>query len=198
MKELILVRHAETDHTLQRRFSGVSNPHLCEFGKETADFTAEFLKNHEFDTAFCSPWNRTKQTMQAICKSNTKGIDFIEDARLAEVNFGDIEGMLFTDLELHYPGHAMDFKRDWQTLTLQGGDNLLDYYTKASAMFKELEKNEGRTLVVTHTGFIGSAIAFKTGDAENLGIYSQRIPPGSVWKFDESGFEMLFARSHAK
>ncbi len=195
MKEMIFVRHAETNHTLERRFSGVSDPFLCEYGRETAGLTAEYLKDVEFDFGFCSPWNRTRETMEIINKANKRGFEFVQDKRLAEVNFGMIEGMLFTELETHYPEHAMDFKKDWQKLTLEGGDNLLDYYNRATKVFEELGQNDGRILVVTHTGFIGSSIAYRLGQAEEIGIYSRHIPPGSAWKFTKSGFDMLFSRN---
>ncbi len=196
MKEIIFVRHAETNQTLEQRFSGASDPFLCDYGKETAKLTADFLCDCEIDIGFCSPWNRTRETMEIIRQGNNRGFEFSKDKRLAEVNFGHIEGMFFTELEKSFPQYASDFENNWQALTLEGGDNLLDYYNRATKVFDEIEQKEGRILVVTHTGFIGSSIAYKAGEAQNRGIYSRRIPPGSVWKFTQDGFEMIFSREN--
>ena len=64
MGNVYMVRHGQTDLTLQHVFCGSLNPPLNELGMDTAKKAAVRLAGVVFDRAFCSPLLRCQMTIQ--------------------------------------------------------------------------------------------------------------------------------------
>ncbi len=62
MKQIILIRHSESDKT-------VSDSHLTEKGNKQAEKVEEFLKKYEYEAIFTSLYSRAQETAKII---NTK------------------------------------------------------------------------------------------------------------------------------
>jgi broad specificity phosphatase PhoE len=72
---------------LFKRANGVTDTLLNQTGIAQANLQAENLKHVKFDTYFCSPQTRARQTCEIIYKG-----PIVFDNRLVEINCGEFEG----------------------------------------------------------------------------------------------------------
>jgi probable phosphoglycerate mutase len=102
---LLLLRHGQTELSVQRRYSGRGNPALTELGRAQADAAARYLAQRGgIATVLTSPLQRAYDTAAAAAKA--LGLDVTVDDDLIETDFGAWEGLTFAeaaerDPELH-------------------------------------------------------------------------------------------------
>jgi len=102
---LLLLRHGQTELSVQRRYSGRGNPALTEVGRRQADAAARYLAQRGgISAVFASPLQRAYDTAAAAAKA--LGLDVTVDDDLIETDFGSWEGLTFAeaaerDVELH-------------------------------------------------------------------------------------------------
>lgn len=102
---LFLLRHGQTELSVQRRYSGHGNPALTDLGRRQAAAAAEYLGNKGGIAAVVSsPLQRAYDTASAAAKA--LGLDVLVDDELIETDFGAWEGLSFSeaaerDPELH-------------------------------------------------------------------------------------------------
>lgn len=102
---LLLLRHGQTELSVQRRYSGRGNPALTELGRRQADAAARYLAQRGgISAVFASPLQRAYDTAAAAAKA--LGLDVTVDDDLLETDFGSWEGLTFAeaaerDPELH-------------------------------------------------------------------------------------------------
>jgi probable phosphoglycerate mutase len=102
---LVLMRHGETDHTREKRFSGRggADPGLNADGKAQARAVADWLAPlaEEIDAVVTSPLRRTRETAQII--GERLGHEVLEEEGLSEAAFGTWDGLTFREVEQKYP-----------------------------------------------------------------------------------------------
>lgn len=102
---LLLLRHGQTELSVQRRYSGRGNPELTELGTRQAAAAATYLgERGDVDAVISSPLQRAHDTATAAAKS--LGLDITVDDDVIETDFGKWEGLTFReaserDPELH-------------------------------------------------------------------------------------------------
>jgi ribonuclease HI/probable phosphoglycerate mutase len=102
---LLLLRHGQTELSVQRRYSGRGNPPLTGTGRQQAESAARYLAERGGIAAvISSPLQRCRDTAAAAAKQLR--LDVIIDEDLTETDFGAWEGLTFTeaaerDPELH-------------------------------------------------------------------------------------------------
>ena len=107
---LILLRHGQTELSVERRYSGHGDPELTELGQRQAAAAARALETRlsgqgvEPAVVLSSPLRRARQTAAAVAE--TTGADLEVRDGLIETDFGGWEGLTFTearerDPELH-------------------------------------------------------------------------------------------------
>ncbi len=102
---LLLLRHGQTELSVERRYSGRGNPALTELGRRQVDAAAAFLADRGgIDAVVTSPLQRAYDTASAAAKA--LGLDVTVDDDLIETDFGEWEGLTFgeanaTDPALH-------------------------------------------------------------------------------------------------
>jgi broad specificity phosphatase PhoE/ribonuclease HI len=103
--QLLLLRHGQTELSVERRYSGRGNPPLTDLGRRQADAAARYLAQRGGVSAvISSPLQRAYDTATAVAKG--LGLDVSVDDDLIETDFGAWEGMTFgeaaaRDPELH-------------------------------------------------------------------------------------------------
>lgn len=101
----LLLRHGQTELSVQRRYSGRGNPPLNEVGWRQAGLAARYLTQRRGIAAvLCSPLQRAHDT--ATTAARALGLDVTIDEDLIETDFGAWEGLTFAeaaarDPELH-------------------------------------------------------------------------------------------------
>ncbi|MGE2715954.1 bifunctional RNase H/acid phosphatase [Mycolicibacterium litorale] len=90
----LLLRHGQTELSVERRYSGRGNPALTELGRKQADAAAAYLAQRGgIDAVVSSPLQRAFDTAAAAAKA--LGLDVTVDEDLIETDFGAWEGLTF-------------------------------------------------------------------------------------------------------
>ena len=147
---LLLLRHGQTELSVQRRYSGRGNPALSEVGRRQADAAARYLAQRGGIAAvFSSPLQRAYDTAAAAGKA--LGLDVTVDDDLIETDFGAWDGLTFTEAAERDPQLHTRWLRDTST-TPPGGesfDAVLNRVLKARDRI--IAAHQGSTvLVVSH------------------------------------------------
>ena len=147
---LLLLRHGQTDLSVQRRYSGRSNPALTELGTRQADAAARYLgQQGGIDAVVSSPLQRAYDTAQA--SANALGLDVTVDDDLIETDFGDWEGLTFGEAAERDPQLHGKWLRDTAVPPPQGESFDAVAARVRAAQQRLAEQYAGRTvLVVSH------------------------------------------------
>lgn len=119
MTELWLVRHGQTDWNLQGRYQGQADPPLNETGLAQADYAAEVLAGGRYAAIYSSDLDRARLTAEAI--GRRLGMVVRIDSRLREINQGEWEGLLVTEIQARYPAEWEVRQRDRLNFRAPGG-----------------------------------------------------------------------------
>ena len=95
-RELILVRHGETLHNVERITQGWSDSELSEAGQQQVQRLAGKLKEMRPTALYSSPLGRAMSTARAIAEAT--GLEIIQLDGLREMNYGSWEGRKFLDI----------------------------------------------------------------------------------------------------
>ena len=99
---LILVRHASTQHSAQRRFSGRNDLPLSPAGERQAAALADRAKSFgDVAAVVSSPLSRARQTADRIAGALGLGVD-ISDGMI-ETDFGAWEGLTIDEVQRRWP-----------------------------------------------------------------------------------------------
>ena len=101
MGRLYIIRHGETEWNSQGRIQGHTDIPLSGAGRQQAQYTAERLKNVNFDIAYSSDLSRTSETAEIILGKRNIQVNTLTSLR--EYNKGVFEGLHRTEYSLTYP-----------------------------------------------------------------------------------------------
>jgi ribonuclease H / adenosylcobalamin/alpha-ribazole phosphatase len=144
-----LLRHGQTEHTPERRFSGRNDLPLSRTGRAEAEAAAARAAELGIEVIVASPLRRTRETAEIVAATLGVPVEFDDD--LIELDFGDIEGMTFAEAAEKHPLAARRFSTD-VTMAAPGGESVMDVSTRvARARRRLLAQHAGKSvLVVTH------------------------------------------------
>ena len=155
MKTLYIVRHGETDWNKMGKYQGITDVPLNENGLNQAKACGEALKDITFDRILSSDLSRALVTAETIRGDRTTPITV--DKRLRELDFGDWEAMLFSDIEARWPGLIDEMYLRPHLVKVPNGESFKDLQDRAWAGLEEFlnENDEEETLLVAcHGGTI--------------------------------------------
>jgi len=192
---VVLLRHGQTPLTVAGAFSGssVPGPPLTPHGRtqaaQAADLVFRVGRSAWADlprpgALVASPMVRTQETARAV--GRRLGLPVTTDARFAEVDFGDWEGLTAEEIDARWPG----LRREWYTtgtVPAPGGESVADVGARVREGLRDLVATylpgapaAGRTVVV-----VGHAVQVRAA----IGVAVQappeqwsrfRVPPASV------------------
>ena len=91
--KIYIFRHGETTYNRDGRFTGFDDPPLTELGLKQAAIIAEKLKNKNFEIAYQTSLQRSKDTLKAVLQYHHDCQEIIEDNRMIERNYGQLNGL---------------------------------------------------------------------------------------------------------
>lgn len=147
---LMLLRHGQTELSVERRYSGRGNPQLTELGRSQAEAAARYLgARGGIDAVVCSPLGRAHETASAAAKE--LGLDVVVDDDLIETDFGTWEGLTFSEAAQQDPELHGKWLRD-TGVTPPGGESFDTVAERVRrARNRMVEEYAGATvLVVSH------------------------------------------------
>ncbi|OBK37778.1 bifunctional RNase H/acid phosphatase [Mycobacterium sp. 1245111.1] len=147
---LLLLRHGQTELSVQRRYSGRGNPPLTTLGRQQADAAARYVGSRGGVAAvISSPLQRCHDTATASAKR--LGLDVVVDDDLIETDFGGWEGLTFSEASEQDPELHRRWLRDTSTEP-PGGESFDDVDKRVSRARDRIVAEYGGStvLVVSH------------------------------------------------
>ena len=162
-----LLRHGQTEHTPERRFSGSSDLPLSELGRAEAWAAARSLKVRGIDAIVSSPLRRCRET--AAAAAEVLGLPVEVDDELRELDFGEWEGLTRDEAMGSNP---LALRRFFEATDVRapGGESIAEVSTRvARARQRILREHAGETvLVVSHVTPIKLLLAAGLGVGDDV------------------------------
>ena len=157
---LVLVRHGETEWNKSSRYQGVMDIELNKKGKSQAEQLYGFLKDEDFDAIYSSTLKRAYHTIKDIADYQDK--DVITIADLMEINFGEWEGLTFSEIEKDYPDLAKKWAEDPTCCKPPEGEHIKEVEERAGKTIDRIvdENTDNKILIATHGGIVRIIIAY--------------------------------------
>ena len=178
----ILVRHGETAHTAEKKFSGRGgdDPGLNHNGQAQVRAVADWLAPlaEEIDAVVTSPLRRTRETAEIIAERLGHDVD-VEDG-LAEAAFGSWDGKTFREVQEEFPDD-LDAWLGSLDIAPGGGDSFAAMDTRVRrTRDRLLATYPGKTvLAVTHVTPIKLIVKMALS-APLESVYRMELAPASV------------------
>lgn len=192
MKQLLLIRHGESEADILKVHEGRADFPLTECGHRQAAAMGKWVaKHYKIDLIFASTLCRAAQTAQHL--SDVAGVSVIADEDLMEFNNGLLAGLPFEEAAVRYP-RVENLPPDQ---SVYGQETQYEFRARADrALARCLSKiPDGATAaIVSHGGMINQLFAsliglpsaasprFLTGDT---GIH--------LWALTQDGPRLMFA-----
>jgi len=147
---LVLLRHAQTVHSVDLRFSGTSDPALTELGQQQATRAARRIAAAGgIDAIITSPRLRTRATADLVGRA--LGLTPMVDEAWRECDFGVFEGLTYAEVSERYPAELAAWLAD-PAVPPPGGESFVEVTERVAAAQENLAKSAAgqRVLVVSH------------------------------------------------
>ena len=148
---LLLIRHAQTEWNIQRRFQGHGDSPITEEGQEQLQRLKSRLAGLEFDVVYSSDLRRTMETSKML-----SGKQRVEEPRLRERGVGILEGLNLEQIRAEHAEAFRAFRSGDKDHQIEGGESLQIALNRAWTFLEERpEKHPGAELAaVSHAGLI--------------------------------------------
>jgi broad specificity phosphatase PhoE len=169
MTSVVLIRHAATAWSGSRYLGRTDLPLTPEGTDAARTMGAEIAATAPSAVRIVtSPSLRARQTAEIVAAAfapDTSGMPVaIEtDARWAEQDVGDAEGLTFTDVEARFPALARQLVAAETEIDWPSGEAARDFRARVSAAWTAVVTAGRPTIVVSHAGPIRLALALATG-----------------------------------
>ena len=154
----LLLRHGQTELSIERRYSGRGNPALTPLGRRQAELAARYIAaKGGISAVISSPLQRAYDTAATAAKA--LGLDVGVDEDLIETDFGAWEGLTFSEAAERDPELHRRWLRD--TSVAPPGGESFDEAARRVARARErlVAEYQGQTvLVVSHVTPIKSLL----------------------------------------
>ena len=147
--KIYIIRHGETALNAKRIMQGRLDEPLNESGRQLAVLTGQAMKDIRFDFCVSSPLKRAVETAKLVLEHSGNDIPVELDDRLLEIDFGDLEGRMLS--EMGQSGYLF-YTDPLKFAGFPGGENVAEVCERTQGFLKELiAKDDGKTyLISTH------------------------------------------------
>lgn len=153
---LYMLRHGETAWNTERRMQGNKDSPLTERGRAQALAMGRALKaelaREPGPTIFLrSPLGRVLETSEIIGRElGLEPGQWRDDPRLAELCYGDWEGLSWKEIEVTHPTALADWRADPHGYCPPGGETHFELRRRSAEVLAEIVASNVRTVVVGH------------------------------------------------
>lgn len=160
---LYMLRHGETTWNTERRMQGRRNSDLTERGRQQAEAMGRALRDElartPGPTVFLrSPLGRVRETSEIVGRElGLDPGDWRDDLRLAELGYGQWEGLSWPEIEVTHPTALADWRADPHGFCPPGGETHVELRQRSAAVLADIAASAVRTVVVGH-GVSGAVV----------------------------------------
>jgi probable phosphoglycerate mutase len=153
--DLWLVRHGETEWSLTRRHTGLSDIPLTAHGERQAATVEPRLREIDFALVLSSPLQRARRTAELAGFGDRLQLD--DD--LVELDYGEYEGITTAEIREQRPG--WDLWRDG----CPGGETVAQAAVRCARAIERARAADGPVLIVAHAHLLRTlaAVALELG-----------------------------------
>jgi broad specificity phosphatase PhoE len=189
---IYFIRHGETEWNAARRLQGRQDSALSSLGCEQASRCGQLLRDlfsgHGREAAeldyVSSPLTRARASMERV--RTVLGLDpggYRTDDRLAEIAFGEWEGLSFADLKSNAADLLALREQDPWHFVPPGGESYVQLLARVRDWHGSLTRD---TVVASHLN-TGRALMAHLGITPQAGAPRSRIEHAVVYVFDHGG-----------
>ena len=148
--KIYITRHSLTKWNEEKRLQGWKDSPLTKQGEIDARKLGEFIKDYHIDSVYSSPIQRAYQTAKFAFPERK----IIKDDRLKEMNFGDFEGMIISDLKDNQDYHDLWYHPS-PDRCLKNGENYQHIVDRLQDFINEKYKEDPQqTIFITIHGML--------------------------------------------
>ncbi len=149
MKEILLVRHGETEWNAGEIFRGRADINLNEKGVVQAKLLGEYLKKSRLEAIYSSPLLRAVLTAEMIARPHSLVVR--AEPGLIDLDFGEWQGMSLAEVKNIYKNLYIKWEKSPENVKFPGGEGLEDVRNRAIAVVnKVVKKHKGTVVLVSH------------------------------------------------
>jgi alpha-ribazole phosphatase len=158
LAKLLLVRHGETERNSSQRYWGRTDVGLGAIGLRQAEQVRDRLATEKIDHIYSSIMQRALTTARTIASIHHLPVESCPE--LNEVDFGDAEGLNYTEIHSRFPEVSRMWMERSTDLAYPHGESLAQLEARVVEFRKRLLKHaDGETvLIVAHAGILRSLI----------------------------------------
>jgi len=151
---LYLVRHGATQLTAEDRFSGATNIHLSEAGRDQVEHLATRLAVDNIEAIYCSPLDRTIETAAILAMPHR--LTPISNDGLREIRHGHWEGLSRTEVEEQFHDEYIAWETDPFTFAPIDGESGISVLARALPVIRQIvvSHQDKNIIVVSHKATI--------------------------------------------
>ncbi|MDA3913547.1 histidine phosphatase family protein [Oleiagrimonas sp.] len=177
----MLIRHGHTEWSRSGRYQGRCDPPLVSEGRDQARQLGQRLKGQSVVSVLTSPLRRASETASIVAESLGLGVPLV-DPRLAEMAYGQWEGMTQAEIRLRWPDQLRQWKLLPDSAAPPAGETLVKVRERLNEFFADPLWHQpiaGRVLIVSHLGPI--RVALLQAAQQPLSLFRQiPVPTASV------------------
>jgi alpha-ribazole phosphatase len=160
---LVLVRHAQTDESARGRCYGRLDVRLSPRGLRQAQALADALARLPLAAVYSSPLARALDTARPL--ATARGLEPSVLEALAELDFGEVEGLTYDEIEAERPELFHAWMDDPARVHFPGGESLADLRARVLPALEQIRARHERDTVgvVAHGGVIRVVLAEALG-----------------------------------
>ena len=194
-RNLILVRHGQSEWNEQNLFTGWKDPGLTELGIQEAKKAGSLISDQgiAFDEMFTSMLVRAQNTGAIILNSiNQQDIPITKNKALNERNYGSLAGLNKDDAKKKWGEEQVHIWRRSFDVPPPNGESLKDTAERVLPYFKEHimpKVIQGSSILVAAHGNSLRALIMELDSISSEDIVKLEIPTGAPiqYKFNQSG-----------
>jgi ribonuclease H / adenosylcobalamin/alpha-ribazole phosphatase len=154
----LLLRHGQTPMSVQKRYSGRTDPPLTDTGIRQAAAAAKRLASAGLDAIVTSPLQRAVRTAEEVAAAT--GIPVLTDEGFRETDFGAWDGLTFAEVRERWPSEVTAWLAD-PSVAPPGGESFADVSERVTAALRRVLAGQARqtVLIVSHVTPIKALVA---------------------------------------
>ena len=148
MKQIILVRHGETEWNVEEVYRGTRDIELNEAGIKQADLLGRYLSDWKLEAVYSSPLKRALDTANTIARYQDISVQVTND--LIDFNYGEWQGRSAQEVKKLYPTLHDEWHNNPHKVKMPRGESLADVTKRANAIVnKVVTEYEGSIVLVS-------------------------------------------------
>jgi probable phosphoglycerate mutase len=156
---LYIMRHGRTDWNVMHKLQGRTDIPLNEDGRRMAERANEEYMDVNFDICYCSPLIRARETAELVLRG--RDVPIIIDERLAEMCFGEYEGLETGAPIQSSPLNVLFNNPEKYVASVGGAESLEELYQRTGEFLREMiepQLSQGKDILIVGHGAMNLSI----------------------------------------